>query len=191
MIKKIVIITLLTLYGIYSFGQCPMIGHAKDSLGRDLNVKKNRSVFPQKKSITLSLDSILKTGKDTKRFSDTSLVSITGYVFEIVGAGKESCNCDSTSYLSTDIHIYVGKKGVKSKSECFIVELSPQSKKKFPQMKGTKDWKVLLGKEVTFTGWLFFDWEHTGNAINSCKKCTRIWRRTCWEIHPVTNIQYK
>lgn len=189
MMKKLIITTLLILYGIYSFGQCPIIGLAKDSLGRDLNTKKNRTTYPQKKSTVLSLDSILKIGDDRKRFSDTSLVSITGYVFEIVGAGKESCNCDSLGYTNTDIHIYVGKKSAKSKSECFIVELSPLSKRKFPEKKSTKDWNVLLGKEVTFTGWLFFDWEHIGNASNTCKKCTRIWRRTAWEIHPVTKIK--
>ena len=175
----------------FVIAQCPVFGNSEDSLGKVLNSKKNRPVFISKKPKSIVLDSLLKKGDDRKRFDEQNFVSITGYVYEVVGAGKESCNCDSVGYWNTDIHIYVGNKGVKSKSECFIVELSPQSKKKFSNFKSTKDWNVLLGKKVTFIGWLFFDWEHIGNASNTCKKCTRIWRRTCWEIHPVVNFEIK
>jgi hypothetical protein len=35
---------------------------------------------------------------------------------------------------------------------------------------------------------MFFDEEHKGSAKNTCKTCEHVWRKTCWEIHPVTKI---
>jgi hypothetical protein len=51
--------------------------------------------------------------------------------------------------------------------------------------------KLITGKKVKITGWLLFDEEHTENSynINPRGKKKTIWRATCWEIHPITDIE--
>ena len=46
----------------------------------------------------------------------------------------------------------------------------------------------LRGRKVTFTGWLFFDAQHSPSARNTNPRGTHNWRATCWEIHPVTEM---
>jgi hypothetical protein len=46
----------------------------------------------------------------------------------------------------------------------------------------------LLGRWVTFTGWMLFDEEHASQAENTNPGRPRNWRATAWEIHPVTQI---
>ena len=45
---------------------------------------------------------------------------------------------------------------------------------------------------MKITGWLFFDDHHKLEADNTDlgdNKGKKNWRRTCWEIHPVTKIE--
>ncbi len=46
----------------------------------------------------------------------------------------------------------------------------------------------LIGQWVKFTGWLLFDFEHTGQAENSSPGNPANWRATCWEVHPVSSF---
>lgn len=188
--KRQIITFVILLAAILAHGQCPTYGDATDPDDKVLNTKKNRSVNVSKKPTKVLLENILKPGNDTTRFNDSMYVEVTGYVIEVVKSGKESCNCDSSSYMNTDIHVYVGQKDAKSKAECFVVEISPKAKKKLiNQFKEFSDWRNLETKQVKFTGWMMFDVEHKGNAANTCKKCTNVWRKTIWEIHPVTKVE--
>lgn len=42
---------------------------------------------------------------------------------------------------------------------------------------------------VDVTGWLMSDLEHVGNAENTNAAGKRLWRKTIWEVHPVTAIR--
>ena len=42
---------------------------------------------------------------------------------------------------------------------------------------------------VRVRGWLFWDGEHRHNAENTNPDGEQLWRRTAWEIHPVTGLE--
>jgi hypothetical protein len=73
-----------------------------------------------------------------------------------------------------------------------VVEVTPRLREKI-KADGV-DWSTkalrskLLGRWVTFTGWLLFDEEHASQAENTNPGRPRNWRATAWEIHPVTQI---
>ncbi len=54
------------------------------------------------------------------------------------------------------------------------------------------DWRTetlqttLVGHRVKFNGWLLFDTGHVREAINTAPHGTKDWRKTVWEIHPIT-----
>ena len=64
----------------------------------------------------------------------------------------------------------------------------------FKKAKG-EDWSTkklrdkLLGRWVSFEGWLLFDEEHWNQAENTNPGRERNWRATAWEIHPVTSLK--
>jgi hypothetical protein len=184
---KRLILALLILLGAHtSFSQtiCPPEGNAKTEKKKESNVLKNRPVDIKLNPKTLSIDSLLLDGNDYNRFSNSDYVIVTGYVIGIKGGGLESCNCKSKNEADHDIHIYIGKTPNSEKQDCFIVEITP----KFKSLNKI-DYQKLIGRKVTVTGYLFFDEEHKGNARNTCKKCTKLWRKTVWEVHPVVKIE--
>ena len=68
---------------------------------------------------------------------------------------------------------------------CMVVEITPSWKKTHKAY----NIKALVGKRVSITGYLMYDDMHNANAVNSCdNNCKNVWRKTCWEVHPVVNI---
>lgn len=157
---------------------------------KDLNIDKNRDDAPKQSEIdkSITLESILDPHNDDK-FDNSEGASITGFVpYVVQGEAQESCNCSRKDIR--DIHIYVvnDKKFKDNKRHWVIVEISPRWQKELG-----KDFKTvkaeLQGKWVTFTGWMFYDAQHTGNAVNTKPKGKSLWRATAWEIHPVTSYK--
>ncbi len=188
--------TLICLFAILlssaiSYAQCPPQGseEADSRLGR-INILKNRSVTPSGRHTPLfmQLSDILGdyTGQDSSRFHNGTYASTTGYITSYEERGPESCNCDeaSKSAHTGDVHIYIGATPDAPKKECMIVEITPAYKLLHPDYGD----KLIKGNQVKVTGFLLYDFEHKGNSANTCTSCKLVWRKTCWELHPVTDF---
>ena len=178
------LLTLLLLSTSLLHAQCPVEGSATNDKDKIANRLKNRNITT-KKIDSINLQQVLAPGRDSARFSNTSYSMIEGYVVEIKDGGKESCNCGAEADSLIDVHIYIGLTPTAAKEDCMIIEVTPKFKKLYP----TLNLKKLKGKKVKIYGYMFYDEEHKGNAKNTCMKCTKVWRRTCWEIHPVVKIK--
>jgi len=109
--------------------------------------------------------------------------------------GIETCNCRAKDPIDRDTHIEIGFTADAIKTQRVIVEVTPRMRAKMKD--AGKDWstaalkKNLKGKFVEITGWLLFDVPHVNEAENTHPGGPKNWRATCWEIHPITNIEIK
>ncbi len=181
----------LLIASLFSYAQCPPQGSepADSKIGR-INIMKNRSVTPSGRHtpLTMQLSEILGdfTGQDSSRFHNGTYATTTGYITSYEEKGPESCNCDegSKSAHTGDVHIYIGLSPDAPKRECMIVEITPAYKLLHPDYGD----KLIKGNQVKVTGFLLYDFEHKGNSANTCTSCKLVWRKTCWELHPVTDF---
>lgn len=177
--------------------QCPAEGTARSQAGKALNTLKNRDTAPRPDQIdrAVTLEAMLPPGDDEDRFDDQKGAVITGWVVDVEQGGHpETANCGSRSLAFTDTHITVGLiEDPTSLTETLVVEVTPRWRQ-LMQSRG-KDWSTealqaeLIGKRVQFTGWLMFDTEHAGQAVNTAPRNRNDWRKTVWEVHPVTAIE--
>lgn len=195
---------LFLLFPFLANAQCPDYGSSKNKSDSIFNTYKNRSVHVGKKRAKLiPIDSILKDGRDSARFNNNMFVCTEGYVIAYKAGGSEQCNCNSEDPATFDMHIEIGKTPDAPANERMIVELTPKLRKErgvfmtLSQVKtkdtlsygfDKKDLKNMVGHKIKVTGYFFFDKEHAHNAKNSCHSCSKVWRKTCWEIHPVTKL---
>ena len=109
-----------------------------------------------------------------------------GYLVRQDEQGKERCNCNLATVREKDgdIHMYIGLVPDAAIKNCMVVEITPEWKKQNPEY----DIKSMVGKKIKLKGFLLFDYMHKGNATNTCESCSNTWRKTCWELHPVTDI---
>jgi len=141
-----------------------------------------------------TLEAVLAPGDDTKRWTQDTGATFEGYVAGVLEGGSESVNCHTNSEAYKDTHIELAlNPNETDKSKYIVVEVTPQVRQR--ESAAGRDWstgtlkKELLGHKVKITGWLLFDAEHVGNAINTNPDGSRIWRATVWEIHPITSIE--
>jgi len=95
------------------------------------------------------------------------------------------------------VHIVIVEKKSYTKSKYHvIVEITPRLRNKVFEKLGVENnkelRKKLIGMKVKVTGWLLFDEEHRLESFNidpKDNKGRKNWRATCWEIHPITNIE--
>ncbi len=181
---------LLLTDNITSLAQCPDYGTATDPKHKALNKGKNKSVkIPNTWLIqSLPLPHLINSVKknDEKRYLNGAYVYTEGYLISAEEEGPETCNCNKATKKKKngDVHIYLGLVPDAQNKKCIIVEITPAYKKAHPDY----DEALVKNKKVRVEGLLLFDFEHKGNAINTCQSCGNVWRKTCWEIHPVTNI---
>jgi len=177
---------------------CPMAGTGNSAANKALNRLKNRFTFPDDSDVdkNVSLAAILAPGDDTDRFDTHEAAKITGYVINVKVGGKENCNCQATNPIDMDAHIELALHKDAPKNQRVIVEVAPRFRL-LEKGKGT-DWstqtlekttdKGIKGKWVEVTGWLLFDDMHRDAAENTNPGGPMNWRASCWEIHPVTDI---
>jgi hypothetical protein len=167
--------------------KCPPKGDSQRVKLQVLDTLKNRNEVSNIVR-TLTLDEVLKTGDDTKRFSDITYVTITGYVYDVKYGGPETCNCHTQDKSQLDIHIEIVK-DLKDAAgpKRMIVEIN-RFVRASKLMMDYPTVKLLKGKKVEISGWMFFDEEHKQNAINTSPNGTNVWRATCWEVHPCMSI---
>jgi hypothetical protein len=176
--------------------QCPASGTATSLTGRALNVLKNRALAPSDGQMRrdVTLGAMLAGGDDHNRFSETDGAEITGYVIDVrQGGHPESTNCGNLGTLYTDTHIAVALSPGQPITQAVIVEVTPVWRA--AMAKRGVDWrtetlqKTLIGHRVRFRGWLLFDVSHVNEAINTAPNHPADWRKTVWEVHPITSMQ--
>ncbi len=161
----------------------------------ELNIYKNRYSVPVSSDIIsgVTIEKLIASGDETD-FPITKAIEVTGYVFNVKMGGIETCNCKTQDEKFRDTHIELTPDEEHTGPESrMIVEVTPRIRT-IMAVKGI-DWSTeelkgtLIGHKVKITGWLFYDSEHSGQAFATHPGGERNWRASCWEIHPVTNIE--
>jgi hypothetical protein len=179
--------------------KCPIYGSV-DPKSKDAedNKLKNRPVNETGIAKKLQISRFLKGGEDSTFFKeDGKYYSVEGYILSGEEQGPETCNCDKSKQTDHDgdIHFYVTDHltAKTKKWDCFIVEITPGYRIKHPEF-NVSDY---VNKHVRISGYLYYDGlHHRKNSIGTCKTCNKkkpdpqvIWRKTCWELHPVVKIE--
>jgi hypothetical protein len=154
-----------------------------------LNLLKNRHSAPKSSDMdgSVTLSQMLNSHDDPSVFDQEQGAAITGVLFDVRREKGESCNCYSTDSSDWDYHIYISNGKAKSIFDCAVVEMTPFSRSIHPEW--TFNFvKGLKGKKVKVTGWLLFDFEHTGQSFGTNPNTGAPNRHTVWEIHPVTGV---
>lgn len=196
--KLILLAFLLALSSLHLRAQsdCPPEGTAKTENLAELNKLKNRAHAPSAADYdhSVTLKKILEPGDDKKRWNVHKAAKITGYVYDVKPGGVETCNCKTKDLDKRDTHIEILADPMHNKKmQRMIVEVTPRMRNEVKK-KGI-DWSTkslrdnLLGRWVTFSGWLLFDEEHANQSENTNPHRAKNWRATAWEIHPVTEIK--
>jgi hypothetical protein len=176
--------------------KCPAPGTAKSVANKALNILKNREVAPRADQMnqSVTLEKMLAPGNDRGRFDHHTGATIVGWVINVEQGGHpETANCGSMSLDYTDTHITVGLDPQADLKETLVVEVTPRWRKAMAAQ--GIDWRTetlqqtLKGKKVKFSGWLMFDLDHRGEAVNTAPRNPKDWRKTIWEIHPITSIE--
>lgn len=180
--------------------ECPLSGTAKPVNNKALNILKNRQVAPRADQMDqgVTLEKMLAPGDDHGRFDEHTGATITGWVVKVEQGGHpETANCGSMSKFYTDTHITVGLTPDAGDKDTLVVEVTPRWRK--DMMAKGMDWRTetlrqtlpgnLTGKQVKFTGWLMFDSDHIGESVNIAPRNPKDWRKTIWEVHPITSIE--
>ena len=110
---------------------CPTKGDKNNAKFQALDELKNRNIEGVKIDKTVTLESILKDGDDTKRFSSEQYVSVTGYVIKVMAGKPETCNCHSKAAADQDIHIEIALTPTAKSSEAMVVEINRFTCKSF------------------------------------------------------------
>ncbi len=176
------------------YHRCGLTGSPGSPIAQQLNYLKNRSNSPKAKNINpaITLDAVLATGKDTRRWSDNSAVEIEGIVFDVEPGGIESANCSAQDLADRDTHIEIVRSMDDSgPTRRMIVEVTPRLRA-MALARGL-DWstqalEALKGHRVRIKGWMLFDFEHIDESENTAPRKRDNWRATAWEVHPVTDI---
>ena len=188
--RSIFFLGLLAL-SILSVAQCPQWGSATKPKEKQLNIAKNRSVTVGNSQTPqfISLNDLISDTKqeDSTWYTNGTYITTEGYLINAIQEGAESCNCGlaDANQKTGDVHMYLGLTKTAKAKNSLIIEITPAFKKKYSNYENYMTPK----KKIRVTGFLLYDFIHRKDALMTCKKCSKIWRNNCWEIHPITKIQ--
>lgn len=174
---------------------CPPEGRTAIARIAALNRLKNRAVGPDPTDLRgVPIEDFLFTEPDEERWQTAQAVEVVAYVEDVKPGDKETCNCGASGSENTDTHIELVRVPEEGEpTDRFVVEVTP-TWRRFMASRGV-DWSTatlrtsIEGKWVKVGGWLFLDREHLHNAFNTNPDGTKLWRRTAWEIHPITSLE--
>jgi hypothetical protein len=187
-----------------SIADCPDAGCGENG-DTELNKAKNRTDIPADPAVkhktlasmrALAQPSRWNTGDDRASIrtlgKEGTPVQLTGFLFLVKPGGAESCNCDLTRRVDTDIHLVLVEHLEDADEQTSVTaEITPRIR-----ANGHPDWlfknvKDLEGEFVRVTGWLMLDTKHIRQShllpnerINKGLK-----RATNWEVHPITKLE--
>jgi hypothetical protein len=172
---------------------CPPRGCALTTETRARALLKNRDTRPRASDFdgNVSLATLVATGDDRARWSESRAGAIEGYVIDVQAGSIEAANCFSLT--RRDVHIHVALKPDAPPRESVVVEVTPRSADA-ARARG-EDWlldalrRELIGRRCRFEGWLMFDRDHADESENNAPGNPVNWRATAWELHPVTRIE--
>lgn len=183
---------------------CPAVGCAGDSEQQQrINRAKARVRPPRADEVdpAITLAAMLKPSADDRaRFRVDQGARIRGYVRHVWQGGVESGNCRVTDVAIRDTHVdlYIDTDPARDGTERVIVEVTPRTRA-LAAARGL-DWSTaalkrdLVGHWIEIEGWMFYDEDHCNETANTrgvgCGgPGGEVWRRTGWEVHPVTAIR--
>ena len=199
LMKKIFALATAILIINYGHTQCPPEGRSlpgKRPLSakeKALNVKKNASAVVQTEDAQfwdIKKDLQAAKNNDRNKYTEGDYVYAEGYLVSAQEQGPESCNCHlaDKNNKDGDVHIYIGLTKNALKSNCIVVEITPAYKALNTDYEQTLS--ALTKTKVRIYGYRLYDYMHERNSVNLCKTCKNgLWRKTCWEIHPIVKIE--
>ena len=140
------------------------------------------------------------------QMGEGNIYALTGYLYAVQSSGAESSNCELTAPDDIDYHILIGfdpaaaqslagghltkKQQSALKAQAVVVEMTPHSRAQFHPTWDDTLLANYIGRQVKVVGELVVDNEHRVpkddcGLANHKPTC---WRRTVWELHPVTQF---
>jgi hypothetical protein len=171
----------------------------------ELNKAKNRDDIPASSAVkrktlssmrALSQPAHWDTGDDRSSIrtagKEGTAVELMGFVLKVKPGSGESCNCELSRRVDTDIHlVLVGDPEDDGEETSVTAEITPRVR-----ANGHSDWlyknvKDLEGQFVRVTGWLMLDTKHIHQTHRLPGERTNkgLVRATNWEVHPVTKLE--
>lgn len=175
------------VYAQAPFKGCPAEGTAKSAKNKAHNRLKNRDRAPSDIDESITLRDLMLKAND-KKFDEDTAVKITGWVVDVTPGGKtETCNCAGKAGQDMHIDIVQRRSHAADKKQHFVVEITPRWQGELGDIATVRS--KIKGKCVQFTGYLFYDSIHADEAENTKPGRKANWRKTAWEVHPVTSYR--
>ena len=165
---------------------CNATGNSTDANLTKLNKRKNRTDIPDASAyIPIDWDVLKGLPSDSPDDLQGAPVMVTGFLSHRIkvenGSPGESTNCNLLNDDEADWHIYLTKAASQPISKAVIVETTPRTRPLHTWDKSVLDRLVDKDKQVRISGWLMYDFQHSGEIGAA--------RATVWEVHPVTRIE--
>jgi hypothetical protein len=135
-----------------------------------------------------------KTGQDRdslKALGEGESVEIVGFLKKAKPGSGESCNCDLTKRVYTDIHLVIVAANRDKETSSITAEITPRTRLNAHPGWTYKDVKKFKGKLLRVRGWLMLDTAHLHHSVNLLGEHAHesLARVTNWEVHPVTSLE--
>lgn len=163
---------------------CGAKGDATQKKFQDLDSEKNRTDTAAS-YIHVDWTQMKELPASNHAKYEGSPVQVEGYLSSQIkqetSAPGESTNCHLLQPDETDWHIYLTNQPSQTIDKAIIVETTPRSRPLHHWQKSKLDNLVNTSTRVRISGWLMYDFQHTGEI--------GVHRATVWEVHPITRIE--
>lgn len=117
-------------------------------------------------------------------------LSVEGFIVKVKKeTSGEKTNCKFTQPTEIDWHVPLVTTATDPENLSVVVELTPRVRKNHPNW--TEGNLTPSGPKPLFriSGWLLYDPDHPGHLFDPAHPKPKRYRRTLWELHPVTKIE--
>jgi len=165
---------------------CKATGKTTDPKMIALNTQKNRTDMPDVGAyIAIDFDVLKALPRDSPDQLEGAPVMVEGFLSNKINVENkspgESTNCNLLGADEVDWHIYLTKSPKQLIKTAIIVETTPRTRPLHHWDKSVLDGLVNQDTRVRISGWLMYDFQHTGVIGKE--------RATVWEVHPITRIE--